>query len=80
MAEHIVAVFDSEGAAESAVDLNALLPAAWTSQAFSIDSDGNIFGIAQDPSFQRHAVEWQAPEASLHGLLLPLMLLIRPHR
>ena len=49
------------GNADSAVDLNALLPAVPFldfSEAYSVDSSGDIFGVAQTLSGDAFAVEW----------------------
>jgi hypothetical protein len=66
------------GTADSAVDLNLLLPAGFlSSSANSIDSHGNIFGVATDSNFNLHAVEWiQVPEPSTHLILFAGILAI----
>jgi hypothetical protein len=53
------------------VDLQQFLPAGWTSsQAFTIDANGNVFGIASDASNQPHAVEWEnVPEPTSLSLI-----------
>ena len=56
------------GTADSAVDLNSLLPfASSDSTAYSIDAQGNIFGIANGAG-GLHAVEWSpVPEPAAVG-------------
>ena len=59
------------GTADSAVNLQALLPPGLSmgSCAESVDSQGDVFGIVWDASYNYHAVEWVAvPEPS--GLFL----------
>jgi YD repeat-containing protein len=47
------------GTADSAVDLNALLPPTLSgSIAYTIDAQGNIWGTAYDSAGNIHAVEW----------------------
>jgi hypothetical protein len=47
------------GTAASAVDLNPRLPfSAVDSHAYSIDAQGNVFGVASDLNGTLHAVEW----------------------
>jgi hypothetical protein len=67
------------GTAASAVDLNDLLPAGYVwSTAFTVDQDGNVFGVAMDGTGVEHAVMWSVPEPS-SLLLLPAGLLgLRP--
>jgi hypothetical protein len=49
------------GSAASAVDLHLQLPAGYTSSdAWSIDGAGNVFGLATDSSGNYHFVEWAA--------------------
>jgi len=68
------------GSADSVVDLQSLLnPAEFvSSQAYSIDADGNVFGIATDTSGQEHAIEWQAvPEPAGLGVLVLAGMMLR---
>lgn len=72
------------GSADSAVDLSLLLPPDVVySHAFTIDAEGNIFGIAlaspQAP-YKMYAVEWQVPEPAAVGLLALLIVLGRRTR
>ena len=67
------------GTPDSAVDLSELLPfSATLSTAYTVDSQGNVFGIAYDSDLVLHAVEWSpVPEASgcvLAGVGLPMMI------
>jgi hypothetical protein len=67
------------GSAESAVDLHLLLPDAFKdsgySLAYTIDAQGNIFGVAIDTAGILHAVEWvPVPEPS--SLVLVALALI----
>jgi hypothetical protein len=65
-----------EGSAASYVDLQSLLPSGFTqSQAFSVDSSGNIFGLAFDSAGKEHAVEWSVPEPSGPSLMLGIAAL-----
>lgn len=58
------------GSANSAFDLQSLLPTSFTkSVAYSIDSAGNIYGVAYDQSDNVHAIEWVVPEPSLVSFL-----------
>jgi hypothetical protein len=58
------------GTAGSVENLGAMLPASLpTSQATSIDAAGNIFGVAQDTSFNWYAVEWAVPEPGAFSLI-----------
>jgi hypothetical protein len=63
------------GSAASAVDLNSFLPALgnWTSSAYSIDANGNVFGAAQGTYNNvngEYVVEWSpAPEPGTAILL-----------
>ena len=58
------------GTVASAVDLQALFPPSIvSSDAYSIDANGNVFGIAIDTSGKSHAVEWVVPEPSTNALL-----------
>jgi hypothetical protein len=57
------------GSADSAVDLNGLLPGSFTSsESYSIDAAGNIFGIGvgtYNDVYRGYAVEWSpVPEPS----------------
>lgn len=54
------------------VDLGALLPAGFTdSQAISIDSLGNVYGVAYGTDGYEHAVEWSVvPEPASLALLI----------
>ena len=64
------------GTADSAVDLKQFLPSDWkNSAAYSIDAAGDIFGLAQDATGHRHAVEWQVPEPD-SILFIGLVLLV----
>jgi hypothetical protein len=63
----------ADGTPESVFDLQTLLPPSLvSSQAYTVDANGNIFGTATDTSGVSHAVEWSpavpAPEPS--GLLV----------
>jgi len=67
------------GTTASVQDLNSLLPfAAVTSDATSIDLQGNIFGTATDSNGNVHAVEWSVvPEPaglSLLGIAASILL------
>ena len=55
----------------SAIDLGALLPSSIvSSEAYSIDATGNVFGIATDSSGVYYATEWSAvPEPSATVML-----------
>ena len=67
--------------AASAVDLHALLPATFTSStAYSIDSAGDIFGIAQDSSGNYHAVEWVPEPSALSLLTVGAAVMLRRRR
>ena len=61
---HQVGFADAEamlwtGTADSAIDLNSLLPFTSNgSTAYTIDAQGNIWGIANDLQGNLHAVEW----------------------
>jgi hypothetical protein len=58
------------GTAASYVDLHQLLPAGFAySEAYGIDSYGNIAGIAYDSSGYGHAIVWSIPEPGTVGLL-----------
>jgi hypothetical protein len=54
------------GTADSAIDLEQLLPTDLQgSKAYSIDGDGNVFGLAYDSARNAHAIEWvPVPEPS----------------
>jgi len=59
------------GTADSAVDLNDLLPSDLTdSAAFSIDAAGNVSGVGLDAAGNVHAVEWVPTPEPSSGLLL----------
>lgn len=68
------------GTADSAVDLSLLLPLDIKySSAYTVDGQGNIFGIASVPhgtTYSTFAVEWQVPEPASLGLLAPLIMLV----
>jgi hypothetical protein len=50
------------GTAASAVNLQALLPSNFgSSTAYSANSAGDVFGVAEDTSGNNHAVAWVAP-------------------
>ena len=69
------------GTGDSAIDLQALLPPTLiSSQAFTIDSSGNVFGIASDTSQFTYAVEWSpVPEPSvLWACAVALIALLGP--
>jgi len=59
------------GTATAFVNLGSLLPSQFTSsEAFSIDAQGNVFGYAYDKSDSLYdAIEWQTPEPSSATLL-----------
>jgi hypothetical protein len=59
------------GTADSAVDLNLLLPTGFISSvAYNIDSQGDVFGSAEDSHGNTHAVEWlPVPEPATWLLL-----------
>ncbi|HSZ56734.1 MAG TPA: hypothetical protein VK797_13785 [Tepidisphaeraceae bacterium] len=64
------------GSAASAVDLQALLPPGYTeSEALSIDSSGNIYGVAFDSAGNEHAIEWTVPEPASRWTILGLAAL-----
>lgn len=66
-------VFVWSGTAASGIDLSGLLPGGWSSaNGTSIDSSGNVFGYAQDPSGIEQAVEWVTaiPEPSVAPALM----------
>jgi hypothetical protein len=70
------------GSANSVVDLQNYLPSNFThSDAFGIDSSGNVYGLAWDPDTGLHAVEWAVtatPEpAALSVLCLGALGLMR---
>jgi hypothetical protein len=71
------------GSASSAVDLASLLPSGYTwygSQAISIDSAGNVYGIAYADEGV-YAVEWTVPEpASLSMLIASGLIAARRRR
>lgn len=50
------------GLATSFINLGALLPAGWTSQASSIDSFGNIYGTGFNTANRPFAIEWAATD------------------
>jgi hypothetical protein len=58
------------GTADSAIDLNSLLPfQSGSSTAYTIDAQGNIWGIANDMQGNLHAVEWSpVPEPATCAL------------
>lgn len=63
------------GTAASAIDLGAVLPAGWmSSQATSLDSAGDVFGFATDPSGTEHAVEWIVVVPEPLGTAAPLFI------
>jgi hypothetical protein len=73
------------GTAESTIDLHTSLPpvefGAGTSRAMSIDSQGNIFGIAQDKLARFHAVMWVAiPEPATMVLAIGVMAMLAMKR
>lgn len=58
-----------KGTAESAVDLQELLPSEFTnSTAYSIDAAGNIYGLAATMDGTAHAVEWLTQAANLANI------------
>lgn len=64
------------GTPESAIDLESLLPPhLFAARAFSIDGQGNIFGLAIDSGFYLHVVKWTPiPEPTLAGMLISCVL------
>jgi hypothetical protein len=61
------------GTAESAVDLQQLLPSNLVgSIAISVDAAGNVYGIAQDKALNEYSVEWVAVPEPTTGLLCGL--------
>jgi hypothetical protein len=56
-----------DGTADSAIDLGALLPSNFGySDAYSVDPDGTVWGIATDTDGAIHAIEWSpVPEPSM---------------
>lgn len=74
------------GTANSAIDLHLLLPAGFgkRSYAWSIDSQGAVFGIAYDAAHNAHAVKWvPIPEPSSLLLIVAASIALlarRPQR
>src|SRR5205823_5803925 len=64
------------GSAASAVDLSQLLPSGFLqATAYSVDSHGDVFGLASDASGRYHAVEWvSVPEPSAGAVIALLAL------
>ena len=60
------------GTADSAIDLHQFLSADFnTSLAYSINAQGNVFGLAYDLQGRKHAIEWvPVPEPSSLMLLM----------
>lgn len=61
------------GTADSAVDLHAVLPSDFVaSDAYSVDANGDVFGVAYDSTSHWHAIEWipaTVPEPSSIAIL-----------
>ncbi len=64
------------GAANSAIDLGSLLPAGFFySDAYSVDANGNVWGIAIDADRVVHAIEWTpVPEPTTLVLLMSILV------
>jgi hypothetical protein len=68
--------------AESAVDLHLLLPAGFaSSEAYSINQEGTIYGIAYDNNQIPHAVMWMAvPEPATTALAISVLAISATRR
>jgi hypothetical protein len=66
------------GSAASAIDLAALLPAGFNNSiAYTVDSAGDVFGLAEDSAGIEHAIEWVPEPLSLPVLLIGVILVRR---